>query len=74
MDYDIGKLDRATGMVQVVFAIPGWRVTRDVRAVLTDRGALDLKATKARCTQIADGLAHKAALGLLDAMPGAEAL
>lgn len=72
VSFETGKLDRATGMVPVTFTLPGWKVTREVRAVLTDRGAIDVKATRARCAQIADGLAHKAALGLLAVMPGAK--
>ncbi len=65
MKIEIGKFDRATGTVPVTFEQDGKRHKRDVNAVIRADGRHDRKATAARVDQVAAGVAHKFALGLL---------
>lgn len=61
----IGKLDSATGTVPVTFEQDGKRHARNVNAVIGEDGKHDRPATIARVDEVALGVAHKFALGLL---------
>jgi hypothetical protein len=67
----IGKFDRATGTVPVVFEQAREtgikRHARDVNAVIGADGRHDRAATVARVNDVAAGVANKFALGLLGA-------
>lgn len=61
----IGKFDRATGTVPVVFEQDGKSHSRTVNAVIRADGRHDRAATEARVNEVAAGVAHKFAAGLL---------
>lgn len=65
MQTEIGKFDPATGQVPVRFSDGDWSHARPVNAVLTKAGKYDRTATAARVADVAQGVAHKRALGLL---------
>ncbi|MCY1672117.1 hypothetical protein OVA07_14005 [Novosphingobium sp. SL115] len=65
MQTTIGKLDRATGTVPVTFEQNGKRHLRAVNAVIDADGRHDRAATRTRVEEVAQGVAHKFALGLL---------
>lgn len=65
MKIQIGKLDRATGTVPVTFEQDGKRHVRAVNAVIDAEGRHDRAATVARVDEVAAGVAHKIAAGLL---------
>lgn len=69
MKTHIGKLDRATGTVPVTFEADSptgiRRHTRKVNAVIDAEGKHDRAATVARVEEVAAGVAHKFAAGLL---------
>lgn len=61
----IGKFDRTTGTVPVTFEQDGKVHARAVNAVIDAEGRHDRAATLARVEEVAAGVAHKFALGLL---------
>jgi hypothetical protein len=61
----IGKFDAATGTVPVRFEHDGKVHKRPVNAVLKEDGTYDATATAERVEQVATGVEHKFALGLL---------
>lgn len=65
MNITIGKFDRTTRTVPVTFEQDGKVHTRTVNAVIGPDGKHDRAATIARVDQVASGVAHKFALGLL---------
>ncbi len=65
MKITIGKLDPATGTVPVTFEQDGKSHSRTVNAVIGDDGKHDRAATVARVDEVAAGVAHKFAAGLL---------
>lgn len=65
MKITIGRFDRATGSVPVTFEADGKSHTRDVNAVIGADGKHDRAATVARVEEVAAGVAHKFAAGLL---------
>lgn len=65
MKITIGKLDASTGTVRVRFEQGELRHERAVNAVIGEDGKHDRKATVQRVDQVAEGVAHKFALGLL---------
>ena len=65
MKITIGKFDSATGTVPVTFEHEGVTHRRAVNACLTDKGAYDKTATAARVDDVARGVEHKIALGVL---------
>ncbi|NLR72869.1 hypothetical protein HGI47_18495 [Novosphingobium sp. ERN07] len=72
MKFTIGRFDAATKTVPVTFEADGKMHTRDVNAVLTESGKHDRAATEARVNEVAAGVAHKFALGLLGNSVGEE--
>lgn len=69
----IGKFDPASGTVPVRFEQEGKVHERRVNAVLGEDGDYDAAATKARVEDVAAGVAHKFALGVLGGEAGAPA-
>lgn len=65
MKITIGKLDPASATVPVTFEAEGRTHSRDVNAVIGPDGRHDRAATSARVDDVAAGVAHKFALGLL---------
>lgn len=65
MKITLGKLDPATGMIRITFTDGEWIHTRTMNPVLGAAGVLDRKATRARAEEVARGLDHKRALGLI---------
>ena len=65
MKITIGKFDNETGTVPVAFAHAGVTHRRTVNACRTASGAYDKIATAARVNEVALGVEHKIALGLL---------
>ncbi len=65
MKTKIGKFDAATGTVAVRFEHDARVHERAVNAVLKADGSYDAKATAERVAEVASGVAHKFALGLL---------
>ena len=65
MKIRIGKFDPATGTVPVTFSHATVEHKRPVNAVLDDAGAYDATATKARVEEVARGVEHKIALGVI---------
>ena len=61
----IGAYDAEKRTVPVTFTSGAIRHTREVNAVLDEGGACDMIATKARVEQVALGVAHKIALGVI---------
>lgn len=61
----IGKFDRATGTVPVMFVNGRKTHSRAVNAVIGDDGKHDRAATLVRVDEVAAGVAHKFALGML---------
>jgi hypothetical protein len=61
----IGAYDADKRTVPVTFTSGAIRHTRDVNAVLDEGGACDMAATRARVAQVALGVAHKIALGVI---------
>lgn len=72
MKITIGKLERTTGTVPVTFEQDGKIHQRDVNAVIRADGRHDRAATVARVDQVAAGVAHKFAMGLLGTPEGQE--
>jgi hypothetical protein len=66
----IGAYDAEKRTVPVTFTSGAIRHTRDVNAVLDEGGACDMAATRARVEQVALGVAHKIALGVITARAG----
>lgn len=69
MKIQIGKYDRATHTVAVTFTSGEIVHKRDVNAVLTASGKYDAKATAARVDDVANGVAHKIAIGAIKPQP-----
>ena len=69
----IGKFDRTTGTVPVTFEQDGKVHVRAVNAVIDAEGRHDRAATLARVEEVAAGVAHKFALGLLGTASAQEA-
>lgn len=65
MKITIGKFDPATATVPATFVHGGVTHRRAVNAVLDPAGAYDAKATKARVDEVAAGVEHKIATGLI---------
>ena len=65
MKITIGQHDAATNSVAVTFVHAGITHKRSVNACLKDDGSFDLKATKARVEEVAQGVEGKIALGLI---------
>jgi hypothetical protein len=61
----IGAYDAEKRTVPVTFTSGAIRHTREVNAVLDEGGAYDKAATRARVEQVALGVAHKIALGVI---------
>lgn len=61
----IGAFDANTRSVPVTFTSGDIKHMRSVNAVLTDNGAYDKAAMKARVDEVARGVAHKIGLGVL---------
>jgi hypothetical protein len=61
----IGAYDTQKRTVPVTFTSGAIRHTREVNAVLDEGGAYDKAATRARVEQVALGVAHKIALGVI---------
>lgn len=70
MKITIGRFDRATGTVPVTFEQDGKVHVRDVNAVIDADGKHDRTATVARVDEVAAGVAHKFALGVLGTVAG----
>ena len=64
MDITIGKFDAATKTVPVVFVECEVTHRRAVNAVIKD-GGYDKAATRARVEEVAAGVAHKIAIGVI---------
>lgn len=69
MKITIGKFDAETRTVPVTFVHDGVTHSRAVNACLTDQGAYDQEATKARVDEVALGVEHKIALGVITNPP-----
>lgn len=69
MKTTIGTFDLKTGQVTVTFEYGGVTHTRGVNACLTATGKHDVKATKARVAEVANGVAHKIDLGVITNPP-----
>lgn len=69
---DIGAYDAATRTVPVTFTQSGIVHRRSVNACLDEAGHYDAAATEARVAEVARGVAHKIALGVITAAPPAE--
>lgn len=67
MKVTIGRFDAASSTVPVTFEDGGKTHTRNVNAVIGEDGKHDRAATVARVDEVAAGVAHKFALGLLGA-------
>ena len=65
MKTTIGKFDRDTATVGVTFRHEGVTHKRRVNACLDEAGSYDPAATKVRVAEVASGVAHKIALGLI---------
>jgi hypothetical protein len=65
MKTTIGPFDAKTGQVAVEFSHAGVKHPRHVNAVLDDKGGYDADATKARIADVARGVQHKIALGVI---------
>ena len=68
----IGKYDPETRSVPVTFTSGEIVHKRSVNAVLKDDGSYDCAATKIRVAEVAQGVAHKIAAGVV-AMPKPQA-
>ena len=69
---DIGAYDAATRTVPVTFTQGDIVHQRSVNACLDEAGQYDAAATEARVADVARGVAHKIALGVITAAPSAE--
>lgn len=67
----IGKYDPETRTVPVTFTSGDVVHDRPVNAVLDENGHYDAAATAARVADVANGVAHKIALGVITAAPSA---
>lgn len=65
MKTTIGRYDSQTGTVPVTFDHAGVTHKRPVNAVLTEGGGYDRKGTEARVAEVAHGVEHKIALGVI---------
>lgn len=65
MQIAIGRVDRESGTVEVRFEQGGRVHIRRVNAVIGPDGRHDRAATVARVDQVAAGVAHKFALGVI---------
>ena len=72
MKITIGKFDNETGTVPVAFAHAGVTHRRTVNACRTATGTYDKAATAERVDEVALGVEHKIALGLLVEPPAPE--
>lgn len=71
MKTTIGKFDSETGTVSVTFSHAGVTHRRAVNACLTEGGKYDKAATEARVAEVALGVEHKIALGVIANPPAA---
>ena len=62
----IGKFDPETRTVPVTFTSGETVHKRSVNAVLKDDGSYDCAATKVRVAEVAQGVAHKIAAGVIN--------
>jgi len=69
----IGKFDPDTRSVTVTFTSGAIVHKRSVNAVLKADGGYDAAATKERVAEVANGVAHKIAVGTIAAVPSKEA-
>lgn len=69
---DIGAYDAATRTVKVTFSQGDIVHERTVNACLDEGGEYDAAATEARVAEVARGVAHKIALGVITAALPAE--
>jgi len=65
MKFTIGKFDPETGSVPVKFSHDGVKHERSVNACFDEDGLFDAAATKARVGEVAAGVEHKIALGVI---------
>lgn len=65
MKTTIGKFDAETGTVPVRFVHQGVTHSRPVNAVLDENGQYDKAATALRVGEVAIGVGHKIALGVI---------
>lgn len=63
----IGRFDAETSSVPVTFTSGAIRHERSVNAVLDARGKYDAAATEQRVAEVANGVAHKIAVGAIGA-------
>lgn len=71
---EIGSFDAARRAVPVTFTSGPVVHERDVNAVVKDDGSYDRVATKARVEEVARGVGHKIALGVITVAPPAQDL
>lgn len=72
LNYQIGDYDPATRTVEVTFTQGEIVHKRTVNACLSEAGEYDAGATATRVEEVARGVAHKIALGVITAAPPAE--
>ena len=65
MEINIGKYDSTTKKVKVTFTEGTLVFERDVNACLDDKGELDIESTEERVNDVAKGVAHKIAIGVI---------
>lgn len=69
MQIQIGRLDRRTGQVSVLFTDGDFAHARFVNACFREDGSHDRKATAARVAEVAQGVAAKRASGAFNLPP-----
>ena len=69
MKITIGKFDKSTNQVAVIFDHEGVTFSRPVNACLTAAGAYDEMETAARCDEVARGVAAKIEMGIITNPP-----
>lgn len=65
LTFDIGTFDAETRTVPVTFTHGEIRHLRSVNACLDSAGNFDAEATEARIREVARGVAHKIAIGVI---------
>jgi len=71
LTYKIGTFDAEARIVPVIFSYGDRRHKRNVNAVTKEDGSYDRAATKKRVAEVAQGVAHKFALGVIGSPPPA---
>lgn len=72
MKIKIGAYDAATRSVPVTFEHDGVTHQRNVNACIKADGSYDRKATTARVDEVASGVEHKIALGVITNPPAVD--